>query len=110
MPTAVELDLLRAADEAMDAFERATTSRNAAEIVKARRRLEDTRTELEKLRENTEALDAIRKSLQRPVDAATGALLAKSKAPTPGHRVIDHRHGGRFDKLMRPPGRDALVK
>jgi hypothetical protein len=74
--TARELDLIRASDAALDRFELAKTTRNAVEIAKARRSLEDISAELEKHRDpNAKALDLIHKSLRQPIDAATGALV-----------------------------------
>jgi hypothetical protein len=94
--TAAELDLIRASDAALDRYEKAQTSRNAAELVKARKDLERIRGELEKCRDpNATALSLIKRSLQRPVDAATGALV---KAPAPGQKVIDHRPQRRLAK------------
>lgn len=105
--TARELDLIRASDAALDRFEKAQTTRNAAELAFASKDLERIRGELEKCRDpNATALDLIQKSLRQPIDAATGALVKEkftSQTATAGR-------SGRFDKLLRPAGGAALAK
>jgi hypothetical protein len=102
--TTAELDLIRASDAALDRYEKAQTSRNAAELAKARKDLERIRGELEKFRDpNAKALEVMRKALAQPIDAATGALVKAKPTSQTGR-------SDRFDKLMRPAGAAALAK
>jgi hypothetical protein len=99
MATALEQDLLRQADVAMDLYDKAQTSRNPAAIASARGALEHIRGELEKFRDAAKTLDLMKLALSRPVDAATGAMI-KTKSALP-QKGIDYRKD-RFDKLERP--------
>jgi hypothetical protein len=105
--TAAELDLIRASDAALDRYEKAQTSRNAAELVKARADLERIRGKLEKARDpSAQAREVMRKALAQPIDAATGALV-KAK---PTSQTATAGRSDRFDKLIRPAGAAALAK
>jgi hypothetical protein len=97
------VDWIRASDAALDRYEKAQTSRNAAELAKARKDLERIRGELEKFRDpNAEAFRLIKRSLERPIDLlAKGEPIRKSAATV---------RSDRFDKLMRPAGGTALAK
>ena len=102
--TTTEFDAVRAADVALRAYAAAKASGNGAALAKARRRLEDCRSELEKLRADdpaAAAIDLVRKALQRPVDHL-GRPIDLAKAVTKA--VVT---GDKFDKLVRP---GALAK
>lgn len=98
--TTTEFDACRAADVALRGYDKAKTSGDSAALIKARRRLEDCRSELEKLRADDPAacgIDLVRKALQRPVDHLGRPIDPVAKG---GPRTVDH-HNDRFDKLMR---------
>ena len=103
--TTAELDLLRAADVAMDRYDKAQTSRNPAELAKARTDIERLRGELEKLRHDVTARELVKSALTRPFDLS--APMAKARP----HRVATTgRSDHQFNKLVTPAGRDALAK
>lgn len=95
--TAAEQDLIHASRRALDRYDRARASGDGAALIKARRKLELVRSELEALKAGdplTTALSLCRKALERPIDAVTGLpidRIAKAKAVTTD----------RFDKLVR---------
>lgn len=59
---ATEQGLVHAVDVALDSYDKALTTRNPAEIAKARARLEGLREELEKVHKNIMALDSMKRA------------------------------------------------
>jgi hypothetical protein len=97
-PNRSRTGLIHGADAAMDNYDRALTTRNPAEIAKARARHEGLREELEKLHKSMTALASMRSALNQPMDFATGTMIKTKSALQ--QRAIDYRRA-QFDKLQR---------